>query len=171
MNFELGIFNPEATYFEQKKFDCEHAVINKFVSSSLKQQVKKNTSVAYVLTDAAANDRFVGFFTLVMSCIDSPALAPFAPFASSLPRQVPCVRLVMLGVDKAYKGKNLGLRLLKHALTKTKESAATLGCRGLYLDADAGAVAFYTKYGFIALEKPAYAGGSTPMFLFLESFF
>ncbi|MGB4116304.1 MAG: GNAT family N-acetyltransferase [Polaromonas sp.] len=168
MSFELGVYDPDKTYFEQKKFDCEHAVISKFVSGSLKQQVKKNTSVAYVLTDPAANDRFIGFFTLVMSCIDNAALAPFA---SSLPRQVPCVRLVMLGVDKAYKGKNLGLRLLKHALTKTKESARTLGCRGLYLDADPGAVAFYTKYGFIALEKPVRDGDSTPMFLFLESFF
>ena len=168
MSFELGVYDPDATYFEQKKFDCEHAVINKFVSASLKQQVKKNTSVAYVLTDPAANDRFIGFFTLVMSCIDNTALAPFA---SSLPRQVPCVRLVMLGVDKAYKGKNLGLRLLKHALVKTKESARTLGCRGLYLDADPDAVAFYTKYGFIALENPAQAADSTPMFLFLESFF
>jgi len=168
MSFELGVYDPDATYFEQKKFDCEHAVINKFVSASLKQQVKKNTSVAYVLTDPATNDRFIGFFTLVMSCIDNTALAPFA---SSLPRQVPCVRLVMLGVDKAYKGKNLGLRLLKHALVKTKESARTLGCRGMYLDADPGAVAFYTKYGFIALENPAHAADTTPMFLFLESFF
>lgn len=168
MNFELGLYDPEKTYVEQKKFDCEHAIINKFASTSLKQQVKKNTSVAYVLTDSAANDRFIGFFTLVMSCIDNAALAPFA---SSLPRQVPCVRLVMLGADKAYKGKNLGLRLLKHALIKTRESALTLGCRGLYLDADPGAVAFYTKYGFIALEKPLSAGDSTPMFLFLESFF
>lgn len=168
MSFELGIFDPEITYFEQKKFDCEHAVINKFVSSSLKQQVKKNTVVAYVLTDPAANDRFIGFFTLMMSCIDNASLAPFA---SSLPRQVPCVRLVMLGVDKAYKGKNFGLGLLKHALLKTKESARTLGCKGMYLDADPGAVAFYTKYGFIALEKPLSAGDSTPMFLFLESFF
>ena len=77
----------------------------------------------------------------------------------------------MLGVDKGYKGKNLGLGLLKHALLKTKESARTLGCKGMYLDADPGAVAFYTKYGFIALEKPLNAGDSTPMFLFLESFF
>lgn len=168
MSFELSVYDPDTTYFEQKKFDCELAVINKFVSASLKQQVKKNTSVAYVLTDPAANDRFIGFFTLVMSCIDNTALASFT---SSLPRQVPCVRLVMLGVDKAYKGKNLGIRLLKHALAKTKESARTLGCRGLYLDADPGAVAFYTKYGFIALEKPVQAGDSTPMFLFLESFF
>lgn len=168
MSFQLGVYDPEKTYSEQKRFDCEQAVINQFVASSLKQQVKKNTSVAYVLTDAAANDRFIGFFTLVMSCIDNGALTPFA---SSLPRQAPCVRLVMLGVDKAYKGKDLGLRLLKHALTKTKESAPTLGCRGLYLDADPGAVAFYTKYGFIALQKPLSVGGSTPMFLFLESFF
>ena len=168
MSFELGLYDPEKTYSEQKKFDCEHAIINKFVSGSLKQQVKKNTSVAYVLTDPAANDRFVGFFTLMMSCIDNASLAPFA---SSLPRQIPCVRLVMLGVDKGYKGKNLGLGLLKHALLKTKESARTLGCKGMYLDADPGAVSFYTKYGFIALEKPLSAGDSTPMFLFLESFF
>ena len=168
MSFELGLYDPEKTYSEQKKFDCEHAVINKFVVGSLKQQVKKNTSVAYVLTDPAANDKLIGFFTLVMSCIDNVSLVPYA---ASLPRQVPCVRLVMLGIDKAYKGNNLGLRLLKHALVKTKESASTLGCRGLYLDADPGAVAFYTKYGFIALDKPAQAGASTPMFLFLESFF
>jgi GNAT superfamily N-acetyltransferase len=168
MNFELGVYDPDKTYFEQKKFDCEHAIINKFVVGSLKQQVKKNTSVAYVLTDPTANDRFVGFFTLVMSCIDNAALTPLA---SSLPRQVPCVRLVMLGVHKAYKGKNLGLRLLRHALVKTHESARTLGCRGLYLDADPGAVNFYTKYGFIELQKPTSAGDSTPMFLFLESFF
>lgn len=168
MSFELGVYDPDKTYFEQKKFDCEHPVINKFVIGSLKQQVKKNTSVAYVLTDSSINDRFIGFFTLVMSCIDNAALAPFA---SSLPRQVPCVRLVMLGIDKGYKKQNLGLRLLRHALIKTKESAQTLGCRGLYLDADPDAVAFYTKYGFIALQKPLSAGGSTPMFLFLESFF
>ena len=168
MSFELGIYDPEIAYFEQKKFDCEHAVINNFVSASLKQQVKKNTSVAYVLTDHTANDRFIGFFTLVMSTI---ANAPLAPFASSLPRQVPCVRLVMLGVDKAYKGKNLGLGLLKHALLKTRESARHLGCRGLYLDADPGAVAFYTKYGFIALQNPTSVSDSAPMFLFLESFF
>jgi len=168
MSFELGLYDPEKTYSEQKKFDCEHAVINKFVSGSLKQQVKKNTSVAYVLTDSAADNKFVGFFTLVMSCIDNASLAPLAAL---LPRQVPCVRLVMLGVDQAYKGNNLGLRLVKHALMKTKESASMLGCRGLYLDADPGAVAFYTKYGFIALEKPAESGDSTPMFLFLESFF
>ena len=41
MSFELGVYDPGKTYFEQKKFDCEHAVINKFVSGSLKQQVKK----------------------------------------------------------------------------------------------------------------------------------
>lgn len=168
MSFELGLYDPEKTYPEQKKFDCEHDIINKCVVSSLKQQVKKNTSVAYVLTDPSADDRFIGFFSLMMSCIDNASLAAFA---SSLPRQVPCVRLVMLGVDKGYKGKNLGLGLLRHALLKTKESAPTLGCKGMYVDADPGAVAFYTKYGFIALQKSINTGGSTPMFLFLESFF
>jgi len=42
---------------------------------------------------------------------------------------------------------------------------------GPYSDADPDAIAFYTKYGFIALENPAQAADTTPMFLFLELFF
>ncbi len=156
------------TYTDQKKFDCEHTVINHFVRTSLKQQVKQNNSVAWVLLDTDHNDRLVGFFTLTMAQVDQSLVAALSP--KSLPKQVPCVRLVMLGVDKFYKGNNLGLRLLKHALLETKQAASTVGCRGLYLDADPKAVNFYLKYGFHALGQIS-TTTPTPMFLFMESFF
>ena len=53
MTIELSLYNPALTYFGQKQFDCGHAAINTFVHNSLKPQVRKNLSVAYVLTDAA----------------------------------------------------------------------------------------------------------------------
>ena len=74
----------------------------------------------------------------------------------------------MLGVDKQYKGQQLGSKLMKHALTLTQSVAKQIGGFGMYLDADPLAVHFYQKLGFALLE-----GNNTPepspMFLPLSS--
>lgn len=169
MTYILEVLDGDKTYVEQKKFNCGHSVIDKFVRDSLRQQVRASNSVAWVLLDTSNNDRFIGFYTLMMSQVDQSLLE--ATGARSLPKMVPCARLVMLGVDSRYKGNKLGLRLLKHAIGQVKIAAATLGCRGLYLDADCDAVEFYQKYGFQKQEEPSSPTSSTPMFLFTESFF
>ena len=86
----------------------------------------------------------------------------------SLPKKIPCARLIMLGVDKAYKGQNLGRRLMKQALVITRQSSTQLGCYGLYLDADPVAVAFYRKLGFLLLEGDK-SPESSPMFITVKS--
>ena len=149
-------------YTGRKQFDCEHAVINKFVHDSLVPQVKKNLSVAYVLTDSDNNDRFVGFFTMAHHAIDSSLLSPLQ--LGSLPRYIPCARLIMLGVDKAYQGANLGRRLMKQALKITQQASKQMGCYGLYLDADPGALNFYEKLGFVLLEGDQ-SPKPSPMFM------
>jgi GNAT superfamily N-acetyltransferase len=169
MTVRIERFDPSKTYTDLKKFDCDHHVINKFVRSSLKAQVKAGTSVAWVLVDAANKDRFAGFYTLMMAHINQSLLSSLA--TSSLPSMVPCARWVMLGVDVAYKGNDYGKRLMKHALGETRRAAKLVGCRGMYLDADAGALSFYTELGFCPLETPANPPAPTPMFLFMESFF
>lgn len=166
MNIEISIYDPTITYQGQKQFDCEHKVINKFVSGSLKQQVGKGLTVAHVLTDADANNRFVGFYTSMMASVNSRLFSDALP--GSLPNSVGCLRLVMLGVDKNYKKRDLGLRLLKHALASMKSASNIVGCIGLYLDADPDAVGFYLKHGFVNLETPA-PGLPTPMFLHVKS--
>lgn len=169
MSIRIEKFDPARKYTDQKKFDCNHGIINKFVHGSLKSQAKAGTAVAWVLLDAANNDRFVGFYTLMMSHINQSLLASMTK--QSLPFMVPCTRLVMLGVDTAYKGNEYGKRLLKHALNETRKAADIVGCRGIYLDADPGALSFYTALGFAALETPANPMSPIPMFLFKESFF
>ena len=157
MSIEFSVFDPGKTYAGRKQFDCEHAVINRFVHDSLASQVKKQLSVAYVLTDSEQNDRFAAFFTMAHHAIDA-----------SKRRKIACARLIMLGVGRAYKGQNLGRRLMKQALVITRQSSTQLGCYGLYLDADPGAVAFYRKLGFLLLEGDKNPE-SSPMFMAVRS--
>ena len=164
--FELSLYDPTLTYAGQKQFDCDHAAINAFVHNSLKAQVKKNLSVAYVLTDAAHSDRFVGFYTIAQHMIDVTALSALQ--LGSLPRKIPCSRLVMLGVDKHCKGQQLGSKLMKHALKLTQLIAKQIGSFGMYLDADPQALRFYQKLGFTLLVDDKTPEPS-PMFLPLSA--
>ena len=166
MSIEFSLFDPAVIYGGRKQFDCGHAVINKFVRDSLVQQVKKRLSVAYVLTDPDQQDRFVGFFTLAHHAIDASALSVLQ--RGSLPRQIPCARLIMLGVDQAYKNKQLGSRLMKQALVITKEASSHMGCYGLYLDADPAAIGFYQKLGLALLEGDK-SPAPSPMFIAVGS--
>lgn len=166
MSVELSLYNPALLYMGQKQFDCGHAAIGSFVHNSLKPQVKKNLSVAYVLTDATEGNRFVGFYTIAQHMIDLSLLSAMA--LGSLPRKIPCSRLVMLGVDKRYKGQQLGSQLMKHALNLTLSVSKQIGSFGMYLDANPLAVDFYQKLGFTLLEGDR-APEPSPMFLPLGS--
>lgn len=166
MTIEFSLFDPAIVYAGKKQFDCGHAVINKFVQNSLVAQVKQQLSVAYVLTDADKNDLFVGFFTIAHHALDASSLSTLQ--LGSLPRKIPCARLIMLGVDQAYKGQRLGQRLMKQALLITKSAALQMGCYGLYLDADPKAIVFYQKLGFVLLDGDKTPQPS-PMFIAVKS--
>ena len=162
MSVEISLYDPSLTYVGQKQFDCGNAVLNSFVHGSLKQQVKKNLSVAYVLTDSSRGNSFVGFYTVAQHMIDVSALS--AMQLGSLPRKIPCSRLIMLGIDKHYQGLELGSKLMKHAMMTIQLVAKQIGSFGVYLDADPSAVGFYRKLGFSLLEGELTPKPS-PMFL------
>lgn len=162
MTIGISPYDPALVYTGQKQFDCGHSVINAFVHNSLKPQIKKNLSVGYVLTDAVQDDRFAGFYTIAQHMIDVSSLSVMQ--LGSLPRKIPCSRLVMLGVDKRYKGQQLGAKLMKHALLLTQQVSKQIGSYGMYLDADPLAVNFYQKLGFALLEGDQ-SPAPSPMFL------
>lgn len=140
MSIEISRHEPESRYEGQKKFSCGHPEIDRFVRNSLTQQVKKNLSVAYVLTDSENQDRFVGFLTLAQHTLAMNLLLTLQ--LGSLPRLVPCTRLVMLVVDQHYQRRQLGSKLIQKALQTTKEISELAGCYGLYLDAESSALDF-----------------------------
>ncbi len=162
MSIYISLYDSELTYPGQKKFDCGHEVINSFARNSLKPQVKKALSVAYVLTDSERDNQFLGFYTIAQHTIDVSLLTALE--LGSLPRKIPCSRLIMLGVDRAYQGQRFGSRLMKHALLLTKSVSRQIGSFGLYLDADPNAFGFYEALGFIPLEGNQ-SPRPSPMFL------
>ena len=162
MSVVITKFDPNLAYLGQKQFDCEHTVINKFVHQSLKAQVKKNLSVAYILLDTSKDDRFVGFYTLAQHTIDVSLISTLS--LGSLPQKIPCSRIIMLGIDKNYKKMGYGLDLMRHAFILTKTVAQQIGSFGLYLDADPLAVDFYLGLGLVLLGKRDNSAPS-PMFI------
>jgi predicted GNAT family N-acyltransferase len=178
MSVELEPFNSGKTYFglnaagKVGSFDCGVADVNKYVAGSLRGAVKVGNCVAFALVDGAkldanGNPFLVGFYTVSMSAI---AGAPLKGKGQNIPPQVSCVKLGMLGVDNEYKKKGYGIRLMKHALDGAKRACQERGGRGMFLDADPGAVTFYLGLGFEPLDGP-FTDKTTPMFLFKEAFF
>ena len=65
---------------------------------------------------------------------------------------VPIARMGRLAVEKTAQGQGLGKLLLVDAMLRVRAAAASVGVYALLVDAkDAGAKAFYKKYGFMEL--------------------
>ena len=158
----LERFDSTKSYNGIKKFDCGHDIINRFATNSLKQNVKNNMCQAYVLLDTSLNDKFIGYYTIMAFSIAKEAFN-VAPSGST--KQIPVLRLVMLGVDTSYAGEGLGSKLLKHSLELTHRLAAETGIAGLYLDAEDGKHDFYRNRGFVGIQEPNSVTNILPMFI------
>ncbi len=162
----LEKFDITRTYHEIKKFDCSHDIINRFATHSLKQNVKKEMCQAYVLLDTTKNDKFVGYYNIMAFSITK---ADFDTPPSGATKQIPVLRLIMLGVDSTYAKQGLGSKLLQHALKLTLTLASQTGIAGLYLDAEDGKHDYYAKRGFTAIKAPNPETNILPMFISLAT--
>ncbi len=149
--FILEKYDPTTSYFQQKKFDCGNKLINKFVHGSLKKQVSRHFSQAYVLLDLDDNERFSAFYNLTSFKLQGSELDTISQ--GSLPRDIPCVRLVMLGVNTSLQNKGLGRKLMSDALHRVHRASKEIGIYGLYLDAEPSAINFYLSLGFNRLDE------------------
>jgi len=164
-NIVVEQFDTSKTYNNIKQFDCEHEHINRFAIKSLKQNVKKNMCQAYVLLDTAKNDKFVGYYNVMTFSI---AKESFETPPSGSTKQIPVLRLVMLGVDKSYKEQGLGSKLLKHCLGLTLELSKQVGIAGLYLDAEDKKHDYYRSRGFRGISATS-EQNILPMFIGIKT--
>lgn len=158
----LERFDITKSYNGIKKFDCGHEMINRFATHSLKQNVKNSMCQAYVILDTSRDDKFIGYYNIMAFSIAKEAFND-APNGST--KQIPVLRLVMLGVDRSYAGAGLGSKLLKHSLELTHRLAAQTGIAGLYLDAEDGKHDFYRNRGFVGIQESNPVTNILPMFI------
>lgn len=162
MTVGIDKFDINQKYSGLKNFNCGHAGIDKFAKDNLAKQVKQGVCVAYIILDKSNQDCVAGFVTLASHNLEFSRLGALQ--LGSMPKIIPCTRIVMLGVTQNYKGKQYGSQLMKKALRVAKETSQHVGSFGVYLDADANALQFYKKLGFQMLEGDL-SPQPSPMFL------
>ena len=111
-------------------------------------QFRHYIGVTYVAVDG---EHILGFATVAPGHVEIEGLPAAA--RRTLPRYpLPVLRLARLAVDLSAQGQGLGGQLLRFVLQLAMRMAGDFGCAGVVADAKPGAVRFYAKHGFLALE-------------------
>jgi len=132
-------------------FDCGVPALNEWLKRFALSDQGAGASVAYVLE---RDQEIVGFYALAPHAIEAEEASK--RLGAGLPRQrpIPVILLARLGLDRSVQDKGLGGDLLKDALARCAAAADDIGGRAVLVHAkDAGAAAFYQRYGFISLAQ------------------
>lgn len=138
-----------------------------FVRYAGQNQFRHHLGTTYVAVTPAGF--LAGFATVTASEVTAGTLPARA--RKGLPRYpLPVLRLARLATDERAKGQGVGRQLLRAVLALAGRMADDVGCVGVLVDAKPGAVAFYEKLGFLALEANAGQLGDRPepLPMFLE---
>jgi GNAT superfamily N-acetyltransferase len=137
---------------KKENFDCGILLLNQYLHSQAKQDVKRKLSVCFIFTD---KDNIVkGYYTLSSTSIKREILPE--QISKRLPpsyNNLPATLLGRLAVENKFKGQKIGELLLVDALKKCYESSLTsIGSMCVIVDPiDEKAIQFYEKYGFVLL--------------------
>lgn len=121
---------------------------------------------------AVEDERILGFATVAPGAILRDEI-PEAE-ARRLPRYpLPVLRLARLAVDRSQHGRGIAMALVRHVFFLAIEMSRDLGCLGVVVDAKPGAIEFYRKLGFAAIEpiegQLVGVPEPTPMFVHVDT--
>lgn len=159
-------FSLEKTYQNIKGFDCGNKFLSSYPKNDLKKQVVRENLNALVLTDG--NNNFIGYSTIKFSQMSKQEV-PAEVFPHSLPPLITVMQLSMLAINNEYKGKGLGLQLMRASLEFIYDIAAQVnGIKGVILDAVPEKIGFYESFDFIPISDRPAENGTMPMMLSID---
>ena len=131
---------------ETDHFSCGVASLDDWLKRRARANQISGASRTYV---ASENLKVFAYYCLAFGALASSD-AP-GPLKRNMPDPIPMAILGRLAVDQNWRGKGLGVALLKDAVMRTKEAAGILGIRGLIAHAISNeAKDFYESYGLVA---------------------
>jgi predicted N-acetyltransferase YhbS len=142
---------PLNTSHKKKDFNCGKPLLDNYLHTQAKQDVKRKLSACFVLEGDQGIVK--GYYTLSSASIKKDIL-PEAIIKNSPPAysDLPVTLLGRLAVDNSYKGQRLGELLLLDALKRCYDASVNIGSMAVIVDPlDGDAERFYLKYGFISL--------------------
>jgi predicted GNAT family N-acyltransferase len=142
---------PLTTSHKKGNFNCGKSLLDNYLHTQAKQDVKRKLSACFILADEENNVK--GYFTLSSNSISKNLLPE--EIKKKLPtsyHDLPVTLLGRLAVDNNYKGQGLGEFLLMDALKKCVDSSSSIGSMAVIVDPiDESAIKFYQKFGFMHL--------------------
>ena len=143
---------PLSSVHKKKNFTCGKDLLDNYLHTQAKQDVKRKLSACFILADQDNNIK--GFYTLSSAAVNRDLLSD--EIRNKLPpsyKDIPATLLGRLAIDKAYRGQGLGAHLLMDALKRSYDTSVnSVGSMAVIVDPiDAEAEKFYRKYGFILL--------------------
>jgi GNAT superfamily N-acetyltransferase len=136
----------------KKQFRCGKQILDHYLHTQAKQDVKRYISACFVLADEANNVK--GYYTLSSASLErvhlpEEIIRKLPPTYSNLPATL----LGRLAVDNLHKGQGLGALLLMDALRRSYDvSIGDVASMAVVVDPlDEDARMFYDRYGFILL--------------------
>jgi GNAT superfamily N-acetyltransferase len=145
---------PLASTHDRASFSCGVDSLDLYLKTQASQDVRRKANAVFVLVDAKAPTRVLGYFTL---CATALSLGEVPEPARKYVPRYPLVSATLIGrlaVAKERQGQGLGGVLLARALRKAYESADTVGSCMVVVDAiNEGAASFYTAHGFVRLPE------------------
>jgi GNAT superfamily N-acetyltransferase len=142
---------PLHSLHDKKNFACGKTLLDNYLHTQAKQDVKRKLSACFVLNE----DKIIkGYYTLSSAAISRDFLPE--EIIKKLPlsyKDLPATLLGRLAIDNKYQGQGLGELLLIDALKRSYDTSTTsIGSMAIIVDPiDEDAVRFYKKYGFILL--------------------
>lgn len=149
---KIEIYSEDVSY-DFSHFDCGEESLNTFLTHHLKRQHNGKILRAYMLVTREENPRVMGYYTLSGSCFEKEAL-PSKTQQKKVPyRNVPCVTLGRLAIDKSIQRKGWGDLLVTHAMKVVYNAAQAVGIHGMFVEAlNDKAKKFYLGLAFVQLK-------------------
>jgi predicted GNAT family N-acyltransferase len=137
----------------KENFNCGFVLLDNYLKRQAKQDVNRDLSVCYVLSDEITNT-VISYYTLSSDSIKRSVFPENLTKKLPVSYDLPVVLLGRLAVDISNQGNNYGKLLLIDALKRCFLVSQTIGLLAVVVDPiDENATKFYKKFGFELLSN------------------
>jgi len=136
----------------RKEFNCGNKELNEFLYKHARQHAEREISRTFVLLEDDIPQTIIGYYTLTV-CEIVPSAIP-DPRLKNYPHPMPAAKLARLAIHENMQKNGFGKHMVMNAMERSARISENAGLVGMFVDAkDDKAAHYYTKLGFIPLEK------------------
>lgn len=143
----MGIKAPELLTDEHvlDVFSCGKPELDDWLIKKALKNHKRNNTKVYVVCDD--NNKVIGYYAIAMGSVQRESA--LSSLKRNSPNPIPMVVLARLAVDEGYKGRGIGVGLLKDCVLRSVHAMNVVGGAGILVHAlDDEAKTFYKRFGF-----------------------